>query len=115
MSEEHPGEKLTLIVAEGVEEEELAPGESEQHGFREYVRKRMTKKTEVDLGAVQSELDGMQIQIDSLLSRIQEPSNAKFRLAEIEFGLSITAEGSIGIATVGGEVSVTLTYSRKSE
>jgi len=114
MSEEHPSAKLTLIVAEGVQEEELAPGEFEQHGPREWIRRRLTAKKEVDLGAVQSELDGMQGQIDSLLSKIQDPTNAKFRLSDIEFGLSITAEGSIGIATVGGEVSVTLTYSRKT-
>jgi hypothetical protein len=114
MSDIHPSATLALVVAEGIQEE-LAPGQFEQHGPREWVRRRLAAKTEVDLGSVQSELDGMQSQIDLLLSKIQDPKDGKFRLSEIEFGLAVTAEGSIGIATVGGEVSITLSYSRNPE
>lgn len=114
MSVESNDGKITLIVATDGVEHALAPGESVQHGPGQRVRRRLNAKREVNIAVLQSELTGMQRQIDLLLSQISDPADARFRLADIEFGLSITAEGSIGIATVGGEVSVTLTYSRGS-
>jgi hypothetical protein len=112
VSVESNGGKITLIVASDGADKPLAPGESVQHGPGRQVRRRLDAKREVDIDTLQSQLTGMQRQIDLLLSQLSDPADRKYRLTDIEFGLAITAEGSIGIATLGGEVSLTLTYSR---
>jgi hypothetical protein len=104
---------LTLIVA-GEDDvqitREVKPGESVQHGF---IRRKVAAKTEVKLDDVRVQLNAIQGQLDSLLESLTDPKAGPFRLSEVEVGLSITAEGSIGIATVGGEVSLTLKFGRK--
>jgi hypothetical protein len=107
-------EQLVLIVPDGGIREDLAPGEFERHGPREWVRRWRGSAHGVDVAAVRSQLDHIQRQIDSLLSALEEPAEGRFRLSDIEIGLAVTAEGSIGVATVGAEVSINLTYSRAS-
>lgn len=104
---------LTLITAEEAEvTPELQPGESVPHGFGGWTRRKVTAQKQVSLADVKGQLDAIQGELDVLLQSLPEPKGGPFRLSEVEVGLSITAEGSIGIATVGGEVSLALKFAR---
>jgi hypothetical protein len=113
MSEAAGNQTLTLIVAADAEaSDQLQPGETEEQGLIGWVRKKVTAKRDVNLLDVKDELDRVEGQLETLLAGVSDTETAGFRLSEVEVGLSVTAEGSIGIATVGGEVSLTLRFCR---
>ncbi|WP_142280110.1 MULTISPECIES: CU044_2847 family protein [Mycobacterium] len=114
MAEGNSTSTLTLVVAsEEQVTRELEPGESEEQGFVEWTRRKLARKQEVQLDEVKKQLNEIQGQLDSLLASLPNPKDGPFRLNEVEVGLSISAEGGIGIATVGGEISLSLTFARK--
>ena len=105
---------LTLIVsAEDETPAALRPGEIQPHGFGKWARRKVTATTDVSLDDVKSQLDKVQGELDPLLDNLPEPKGGGFQLHEVEVGLFITAEGSIGVATIGGEISLTLTFARE--
>jgi hypothetical protein len=113
MSEAAGHQTLTLIAAaDAVASGELQPGEPDEQGLVGWARKKVTTKRDVNLGDVKVELDRVEAQLETLLAGAKDTETAGFRLMEVEVGLSVTAEGSIGIATVGAGVSLTLRFSR---
>jgi hypothetical protein len=116
---------LTLIVtADGEAPDYMAdfdalyqPGRGEMSapftGPIKYIRRKLTAKKQVNLDDVKDQLNAIQGELDCLLESLPTPKKGPFGLSEVEVGLSITAEGSIGIATVGGEISLTLTFARQ--
>jgi hypothetical protein len=79
--------------------------------FRGKARRAERKK--VDFSRLEKELNEAQGQIGGLVDSLEQKSpSGKFSLSEISLSLAVSAEGSIGIATVGAEASITLTYSK---
>jgi hypothetical protein len=69
-------------------------------------------QTHVDLTKVKGDLDRVQGQIDSLLAGLRAKDSDRFRLAQVEVSLAVSAEGSIGVATAGVQAGIALTFSR---
>jgi hypothetical protein len=112
MSGSDEGPRLTLVIAtdEAATEQELFDRGSESYGPAQWLRRRIASKKDVELSDVKAQLDKVQDQITALLENIQDSPRGRFRLHEVEVGLAVTAEGSIGVATVGAEVSLSLTF-----
>ena len=58
-------------------------------------------------------LERVEGQLDELFRGIWDRPAGGMHLREIEVGLAITTEGSIGIASAGAQVSLTLVYERE--
>lgn len=108
---------LSLIVMEP-DEAETEPAESgaaiEVRGKRwdAIVARVKPGQKQVDLAKVKGDLDRVQGQIDSLLSDLKAKDTERFRLAQVEVSLAVSAEGSIGVATAGVQAGIALTFSR---
>jgi hypothetical protein len=114
---------LTLMVIE--EEDELdydvRPWSPQQPGGvsaqivnpLSVLRRRVARPKNVTLNEVKGQLDTIQGQLESLLTGLPNPKVSDFRLREVEVGLSVSGEGSIGIATVGAEISLSLKFVRE--
>jgi hypothetical protein len=67
---------------------------------------------EVDLATLRSNLVDVQAQVGELLKDAQKSPVGDMRLTQILVGLTITAEGSIGVASIGAEANLTLVYAK---
>jgi predicted Zn-dependent protease len=102
---------ITLIV---VEAESPAEGDDtglpkesfEQHGIKDLFRGRPKK---VELSKLTDRMADVQDEVDKLLSNLKRPK-AGYRLSEVQVSLAISGNGSIGVATVGAEASIALTF-----
>ena len=105
---------LTLVVSEEqgpAPARDLKPGELHEQGPREWLQRKVSSKAEIDLERAKDDIEKVQEQVECLLESVGKKDSGKMRLAGVEVGLAISAEGSIGVATVGAEVSITLSYS----
>jgi hypothetical protein len=59
------------------------------------------------------ELLKAQSEVDELLKNVQDSAGG-MRLDQVQVGLTLTGEGSIGIASVGAQASLTLVYMREN-
>jgi hypothetical protein len=85
-----------------------------QHSrFGEMVRKAFGRTEEVSLSDIEKRLGKLQEQIDCVLEAVSTRDVQGMRLTEVSVGLAVTGEGSIGVATIGAEASITLTYARQ--
>jgi hypothetical protein len=114
---------LTLMVIEEEDESDyhVGPWSARQPGGvstqivnpLSVVRRRVARPKNVTLNEVKGQLDTIQGQLESLLTGLPNPKVSDFRLREVEVGLSVSGEGSIGIATVGAEISLSLKFVRE--
>lgn len=104
-----PPTSLSLIVLEGDSD---AQAEIREAGIKEALKGLFVGKKDVPLEKVEAELERVQTELDELLSKINKDERHGFRLSEVEFSLSISAEGSIGVVTAGAEVGISLTFSK---
>jgi hypothetical protein len=110
-------ETLQLIVLENevapvadaeLEEEGFAP-----HGVRSRARSLLGKVEPIDFSRFEKELEKIQGQMGSMFEKVSSEKPAgKFSLDEVSVSLAINGSGNIGIAAVGVEASITLTYKR---
>ena len=108
-------EPLSLIVLEGADAEAKIEGQGsplEVRGKRWDAVVARVKRKDVDLSAVRDDLDRVQGQIDDLLAKLKTKDSDRFRLAQVEVSLAVSAEGSIGVATAGVQAGIALTFSR---
>lgn len=73
----------------------------------------LAKPKEIDYDRLEKELNKAQSQMADLIASLEQkgPSGG-FALDQISLSLAVSGEGSIGIATVGVEAGITLTYSK---
>ena len=114
MSQSDTSPQLTLIV---VGDAQVEQQQAEAEGYEElgpitWLRRKVAAKKEVNLSEIHTQLEDVQGQISTLLEKIGDPPAGRFALQEVEVGLAVSAEGSIGVATVGAEVSLSLTFAR---
>lgn len=113
-------ETVTLIVAEPYAAA-AAPsggGQSAPDGFEEqalpgFLTKWRAKDKAVPFDKLETALGKAQDEAAALLRGLTHPNVPGFRLASVDIELSVSAEGSIGVATAGAEASITLSFERE--
>jgi dihydroxyacetone kinase len=109
---------VTLIVADDFATPrgtQAARGEGVRDDFAEHALPffaKAHKSKEVSLDKLQQALGKAQAEVAALLRGVTNPNVPGFRLNTVEIELSVSAEGSIGIATAGAEASLTLSFER---
>lgn len=76
--------------------------------------KKMMQSTEVSLDIFSKSLSDVAQNVLDSLENITNRGSA-YILDEVEFKLDISAEGTIGIASVGGTTGITLKFKKKTE
>ena len=111
---------LTLMVVEQDDDSSREDFEGnlpvdpvELHGRADKLRFWRIKPKDVDLTALKGQMKKIQSEVDDLLADVKHSTGA-YQLAEVQVSLSINGSGSIGVATVGAEASIALTFAPKS-
>jgi hypothetical protein len=109
---------VTLMVAE----DDVAAGraawrsEEVREDFAEHalplIGRRLVKAKEVSFDKLEGALQNAQKEVAALLRGVTHPDVPGFRLSSVDIELSVSAEGSIGVATAGAEASITLSFER---
>jgi len=106
-----------IIPGPALQPEPAAPVESED-AFTPHARSSralgaLGKVKEVDYERLRENLEKIQGELgETLASLDREPASNGFSLSEVSVALAVSGEGSIGVASVGVEASITLTFSR---
>jgi hypothetical protein len=105
-------DEITLIVVEPEAEGggDGLPKESfELQSVKDWFpRLRVTPKP-AKLSDLQGRMGEIQGEVEKLLSKMKV-STGGYHLAEVQVSLAISGSGSIGVATVGAEASIALTF-----
>jgi hypothetical protein len=111
MSEAPRPSGLTLVVP-GIESEDAEAGAD---AAASVLGSRLFHHAETipDLAAVRAGLERVEGELDELFRGIWDRPAGGMHLRQIEVGLAVTTEGSIGIASAGAQVSLTLVYQRE--
>jgi hypothetical protein len=115
MSEAPRPSGLTLVVPrielEGAEAglDAVAPAGAPVVGSRLFHR----TETIPDLAGVRAGLERVEGELDELFRGVWDRPAGGMHLRQIQVGLAVTTEGSIGIASAGAQVSLTLVYQRE--
>lgn len=110
--------KLTLIIPTYDDDGQVDDALPAHDEFEEHVRigglgrRVLGRADKIDLGKVRGELEDVQGQVDQLLAGIYDRTVGSMHLAQVQVSLTVTAEGSIGIATAGVQASIALVYER---
>lgn len=94
-------EAITLIVPTPVGSGE--PGDD----FEEQVGSRAIK---VSMEKVREGLDDIKDELETLVQTIKEKTSGAVEPESVAIGLTVTASGGIGFATLGGAVTLELTF-----
>lgn len=116
--ESNRGEKVTIVVPfTGVPPTAVSDEEVQEQGLPgavvRAVKGAFTQTTEVDADKLAAGLAAIRSQVERLLTTVSTGTIGAMQLSEVEIALSVTAEGGIGIATVGAEASIALVYSHR--
>lgn len=109
--------KISIITLEPVERPQYAPPEGED-AFSPQAKYRpkiwpFGRKQEVDYDRMKNDLEKVQGELGDIFASLDEnPGGSGFLLKEVSVALALSGEGSIGVASVGVEASITLTFSR---
>jgi hypothetical protein len=91
----------------------LPPDPVELQSLGDKLRFWKIKPRDVDLTALKGQMKKIQSEVDDLLADVKESTGA-YHLAEVQVSLAISGSGSIGVATVGAEASIALTFAPSS-
>jgi hypothetical protein len=98
-------DSLTLIVKGNAE-----PENTEASGQAARTAQIATHAVSIDAGLIQENIDKCLAQLRQVFTHLREPSIEGWSVGTITVGLSVTAQGSIGIATAGLEASLEVTF-----
>ncbi len=105
--------KITLMIPASRSELSYEDrGGGEEYGLRDAIRLITTTK-EIDSETIEKHIGGIISQIDGILGKISNTVTGNWKVQNISVGLSLNAEGSIGIATAGVETSIEISFSPK--
>jgi hypothetical protein len=107
--------ELTLIVSGAAGEALEESGSDEDFEAQSGALRRafgFGKPKRVNMETLEKELDRVQDELDTLLAKVKTTDPGGFRLRTVEVSLSISGEGSIGVATIGAEASLSLSFER---
>lgn len=86
-------------------------GQGEAHGFAKGIAERAAEAVPVQ--KFSEELDKVIGQVKAIASKVKD-GVADYSADEIKIGLAVTAEGSIGVATVGVEATIEVTLKKRA-
>jgi len=98
--------KLIVATAQPMQDEEADRGGGEPHSLRGFFGGAVTKATEIDPAKLRDEVNKCLEKMKEVFADLQRPSIQGWKVEHINIGLSISAEGSVGVATAGVEASI---------
>lgn len=90
------------------------PGEYQEQGVLGWVRKKILRTEDIPIAEAQAQLARIDSEVNTLLTSTIASTVGAFYLKEVQVGVIISAQGSIGIATAGIQASLTLVYDKVS-
>lgn len=103
-------DEITLIVVESEGDDAGLPEESfELQSVKDWIPRLRATPKPVKLSALQGRMGEIQSEVEKLLSKMKA-STGGYHLTEVQVSLAISGSGSIGVATVGAEASIALTF-----
>ena len=105
-------EKIKLIVAAtaAVEDEEIDRGGGETHSLRSFFGGTVAKAVEISPERLRTDIDKCLAQMKQVFAELKQPAIDGWKVEHINVGLSISAEGSVGVATAGVEASIEIGF-----
>jgi len=105
-------QNLTLIVAMPVTaaEEATDRGGGETHSLRSFFTGTVAKAVEISPDRLRADIGKCLAQMKQVFADLQRPSIDGWNVQHINIGLSISAEGSVGVATAGVEASIEIGF-----
>ncbi|HEV2740475.1 MAG TPA: hypothetical protein VGU66_18085 [Candidatus Elarobacter sp.] len=119
MSNEDRNDDVVFLAPESIGTATVAPtvgkyGEEQQAGPVETVRRWLRlKPVTVTRDKLQQELSKVRGHIGLILTDLGPDGEHGFNLEEVTVGITVSADGHFGIATVGAETTLELTFKRK--
>ena len=113
-------DSLTLIVLEPELEADADDGAGlpedtvELYSVKDKLRALRGKPKQVKLSALKDRMAEVQDEVGELLGDLGK-STGGYRLSEVQVSLAISGSGSIGVATVGAEASISLVFAAPTE
>jgi hypothetical protein len=90
----------------------LAPDQSHYERFGSFLGRGILKHQDIPIDKIKTELARVDDEVDSVIEAVRTKAAAGFQLKEVQVGVVISAQGSIGVATAGIQASLTLVYSQ---
>jgi hypothetical protein len=105
-------DKITLIVATTVAaaDEEVDRGGGETHSLRSFFGGTVAKAVEIDPAKLRADIDKCLGQMKQMFADLKRPTIDGWKVEHINVGLTISAEGSVGVATAGVEASIEIGF-----
>ena len=88
--------------------------EYQERGLLGWVRSKVLRTEDIPIAAAQEQLARIDSEVNTLLTSTTPSTVGGFHLKEVQVGVIISAQGSIGIATAGIQASLTLVYGKAS-
>jgi hypothetical protein len=105
--------QIRLIVAAApvvAESEDEDRGGGETHSLKTFFGAKLTKVTEIDTETLRADISKCLGQMKQVFADLQRPAMQGWKVEHINVGLTITAEGSVGVATAGVEASIEIGF-----
>ena len=80
--------------------------------FGSFLERKILKHQDISIEKVKTELARVEAEVDTVLEAVKTKAALGFQLKEVQVGVVISAQGSIGVATAGIQASLTLVYSQ---
>lgn len=105
--------KIAIIVAATIEQGDALAKDregGETHGMKEFFQ-RKASEIKIDADELKRNIEETINKITDTLKDVGQTVSDNWKLDSISIGLSISAEGSVGIATAGVETSIEVSFS----
>lgn len=105
-------QKIMLIVATPAagEQEKTDRGGGEAHSLKSFFTGVMAKAVPIDPGKLRADIGDCLAQLKQVFADLKRPSIDGWSVENVTVGLSISAEGSVGVATAGVEASIEIAF-----
>jgi hypothetical protein len=105
-------EMIKIIVATPVVTEEERPdrGGGQLNSLRSFFSGAVVQATEIDPEKLRVDIEKCLAHMKHIFADLQRPSIQGWKVEHINVGLSISAEGSVGVATAGVEASIEIGF-----
>ncbi len=115
MSPSDKPKHVVLMVPNSHEPLELANrGSAETYVLKDTVRELVVKRN-VDPEKLRLNIEQSMSQVGEILSTVGQNASEAWEIQSLSVGLSINAEGSVGIATAGVEASLEVTFTPRKK
>lgn len=110
MAKESKGLKLIVATPGPAAEEKADRGGGQTHSLRTLLG-GAAKVVEIDPEKLRGDIDKCLAQMKQVFADLKHPAIDGWKVDHINVGLSVSAEGSVGVATAGVEASIEIGFS----